>query len=253
MGLFDLFSPLFSGFDLFLKALIPPMGRLIFWGIIGSVLSMGFYKWLSPQEKILQIKKETVQARARLVQYDGDFEGLWPLIRQLLKRSFQQIGLVLGPAVIASFPLIFLLVWLNTAYHYQLPIPNSTVDIQIFPTSVAVDWGTEVKTIDNNQWQITWPTATKPLKLSDSTDQIIARFPVLNPVPILHKYQWWNRLIANPNGYLPEHSPVEEIIIALPENQYLKWGPNWMRSAEAFFLIVVLFSSLAIKFIFRIH
>jgi hypothetical protein len=47
----------------------------------------------------------------------------------------------------------------------------------------------------------------------------------------LQKRQWWNSLIGNPIGYLPESSPLEWIDLDLPEKEYLPFGPTWLRAS----------------------
>jgi hypothetical protein len=42
----------------------------------------------------------------------------------------------------------------------------------------------------------------------------------------------WNLLVDNPAGYLPPHSGVQAIEIALEPIHYLPWGPDWARGWE---------------------
>lgn len=255
MGIFDIFSPFFSWVDLLLQDVLPPMGRLVFWGLVGSALPMWLYAVLSSQKKLSQLKTEVAKTRKALADYDGDFAGAWQLIRQSLKLSFKQIGLALGPTIIASLPVLFLLVWLSTAYNYSLPEAGTIIDIKIVPTSAQVQWLPQPQSEQKEgKWQISWPTSEESLLLHNSTSkQLLVSFPLSEPVPIVHKRQWWNILFGNPVGYLPNESNVESVEIALPENKYLQFGPTWMHSAEVFFLLIVIIGSLAIKIIFRIH
>lgn len=255
MGIFDLLSPFFSWFDALLGQIISPILRLIFWGIVSSILSMWLYKLLSPQEKLAQNKIAVAETKKTLAKYDDDFEGALQLSQRLLGLSLKQVGLALGPAILASLPVVFLLVWLGGAYDYRLPAPKAMIDIQISPPAAEVQWqpADAQPGLEPGEWQISWPNSEEPLSLHDSTGQLIATFPLSKPVPILHQYQWWNILFANPAGYIPDQANLESVEIAIPENQYLNFGPDWMRSSIALFLIVVIICSLAIKFIFRIH
>jgi hypothetical protein len=254
MGIFDIFSPFFSWFDANLAYVLYPMLRLVFWGIVASILTMWLYVLLSSQGKLSRIKTEVADTKKALAQYDGDFKGAWRLIRQSLRLSLKQIGLALGPAIVASLPVLFMLVWLGTAYNYHLPETGAIIDIKIFPTSAEVSFHPQArKGASVGQWQISWPASDEQLWLRDTTSQVITTFPLSEPVPILHKRQWWNVLFGNPIGYIPEGSFLERVEIALPENKYLNLGPEWMHSSEAVFLLVVVIGSLAIKLIFRIH
>jgi hypothetical protein len=72
-------------------------------------------------------------------------------------------------------------------------------------------------------------------------------------VPTIHKRQWWNVLVGNPLGYLPDSSRLESIELGLPQKEYLTVGPAWVRAWYVVFLGVVLAVSLAIKFAARIE
>lgn len=250
MGFFDIPSPIFSWFDtVVLSAVLSPMLKLAFWGIVGSVISMGLYVLLSSQEKLSQLKIEVATTRKELNDYDGEFSGAWKLISKSLKLSGKQIGLTLVPAVLASLPVLFLLVWLGTAYNYNLPTAGETVEITISPASEAIQWN--ANKIEDGKWQLTWPIDNK--QLIDSKGNNIITFPMTEAIPILHKWQWWNSLFGNPLGYIPDNSPLEQIDIALPQNEYITIGPDWLHSVEIVFLLFVAICSIIIQFTFRIH
>ena len=254
MGIFDLLSPLFSWLDALLGEVSSPLFRLTLWGIVGAALSMWLYVRFSSQEKLAQLKLELIETRQSLAQYDSDFKGALEITQRLLILSLKQIGLVIGPTILASLPVLFLLVWLGTTYNYQLPTPGTLIEVKLFPSQVKPQWHSQAsKGLEEGQWQIKWPIPEQPLQLHDSTDQLITTFPWSQAIPILHKRQWWNFLIGNPVGYIPQNADLERLEIALAENKYLTFGPEWMQSSEAFFLIVMLLCSIAIKLGFRIH
>ena len=255
MGIFDLLSPWFSWLDgVLLEVVSSPLLRLTLWGIAGSALSMWLYVRFSSQEKLAQLKLELIETRQSLAQYDSDFKGALEIIQRLLTLSLKQIGLIIGPTILASLPVLFLLVWLGTTYNYHLPTPGTLVEVKLFPSQVKLQWHPQANQgLGEGQWQMKWPTNEQPLQLHDSTGQLITTFPWSQAIPILHKRQWWNLFIGNPVGYIPQHADLERLEIALPENKYLTFGPEWMQSSEAFFLIVMLLCSVAIKLGFRIH
>ncbi len=250
MGFFDILSPVFSWFDtVVLSTFLSPVLKLAFWGIIGSVVSMGLYVLLSSQEKLSKLKVEVATTRKALNDYDGEFSGAWKLISKSLKLSGRQIGLTLVPAVLASLPVLFLLVWLGTDYNYNLPAAGDTIEITISPTSESIQFNAN-KTEDG-KWQFIWTTNKE--YIVDSKGNNIIYFPLTKAIPILHKQQWWNSLFGNPIGYIPNNSPLEQIDIALPQNKYITIGPEWLHSAEIAFLLFVVICSLTIQFTFRIH
>src|SRR3546814_7282010 len=101
---------------------------------------MVLYKALSSQERIAVTKAKAAEARRTLDGYDGEFAGAWPLIREMLRLALRQIGLVIGPAVAASVPVLCLIVWLSTAYGHSFPAPGSEPDIRTVPQQLQARW-----------------------------------------------------------------------------------------------------------------
>jgi hypothetical protein len=77
----------------------------------------------------------------------------------------------------------------------------------------------------SGQWQ-----PNNSIEVRDQSGAEVARLTLAEPVTHIEKRQWWNVLIGNPAGYLPEAGPIDSITIALPERQYLPVGPDWLRS-----------------------
>ena len=71
--------------------------------------------------------------------------------------------------------------------------------------------------------------------------------PLARPVPVVEKRHWWNALIGNPAGYLPEAGPVERIELSLPAVEVLPFGPSWLRGWEVLFFTLLVAFSLIIK------
>ena len=63
MGLLDLPAPLFAWLDALFSGFASPALRLVIWGVIGAVMSMGAYWLLSPQKRIAQAKADAIAAR----------------------------------------------------------------------------------------------------------------------------------------------------------------------------------------------
>jgi hypothetical protein len=82
---------------------------------------------------------------------------------------------------------------------------------------------------------------------------VVERVALSAPVPTIHKRQWWNALVGNPIGYLPDTSRLESIELALPQKEYLTVGPAWLRAWYVVFLGALLVVSLAIKVAARIE
>ena len=69
---------------------------------------------------------------------------------------------------------------------------------------------------------------------------------------IVHKRRWWNWLLGNEAGYLPETWTADAVRFALPAREILPFGPSWVRGWTFTYFVSLLVVSLAIKIGFRI-
>jgi hypothetical protein len=235
MGVFDLPAPLFDFVDRSLLGALPPLARLILWAIAGAAVSLALYRLLSPQRRIAQAKAAALNARRRLNAHDGDLESALPLMRQSMKAALRHVGLVFPAAIAASLPVLALLVWLDAAYGYQLPQDRQAPAVSVEPATYS------------GQWR---PNGS--IEVRDQAGAEVARLTLAEPITHIEKRQWWNVLIGNPAGYLPERGPIERVTIALPERQYLPVGPGWLRSWVPVALAALVIASLLIMRIARI-
>jgi hypothetical protein len=243
MGLFDLPGPLLSWLDGLLGLFAPPTLRLILWGLLTGAASMALYWALSPQRKISAAKAGAVAARRSLDAYDGDFADAWPLIRAVLGQAVRQFRLVLWPALLASLPAVCLLVWISTAYGYSFPAPAATVAIHTAPRQLQAELTAPAPP----------PAAGRAIVVADQQGKVIDTVPWAMPIATLHKRQWWNLLFGNPAGYLPDDAAVELIELDLAPNQYLPFGPSWLRPWYGVFFAALVLGSLAVKLVWRIE
>jgi hypothetical protein len=253
MGFFDLPAPLLSWIDQALFGALPPVFRLVAWGLIGGVLSMGLYKLISPQARIGELRLAAAEARRRMAAYDGEFSGLGEVAFASLGLSLRHVGVVLLPAIIASLPVLCLLVWLSNGYGYRLPDSNAAVAVKIEPAEAAAAWQNEAGSRPDGASEISWPATGEIIRLLDAQQRVLVELPLPAAVPVVHKRQWWNLLLGNPIGYLPAEGAVERVTISLPPKNYLDVEPAWLGGWEMIFLTVLFAASVAIKVTFRIH
>ena len=201
---------------------------------------MGAYWLLSPQARIAQAKADALAARRALDAYDGEFGGAWPLIGRVLGAAVRQLGLVTGPALLASLPVLALLVWLSTAYGYAFP-SDAEIPVRTLPEAGAA------------RAQAVQEQGGHQVLVLDGAGNVVERVALSAPVPTIHKWQWWNALLGNPIGYLPDTSRLESIELALPQKEYLTVGPAWLRAWYVVFFGTLLAVSLAIKVAARIE
>ena len=258
MGLFDLASPAFHAIDLFLAGFLPAVARVALWGILGAAVGMWIYALLSPQDALKRAKANLATAQAQLAQFDGEFSELWRLVGLTLKLALGRLGLTLGPAIGASIPVIFLLVWISNEYGYEQPKSGDIVDVVVvgqIESDIFLKWqpAEAVQELsDNLHWQARWPD--KGATVSVFRDkQLLMTLPTPNLSPIVHQKQWWNSLIANPAGYLPDAAGVEALEIRLTARRIIKSGPDWVAGWPMIFFVSLILGSLVFKIAFRIH
>ena len=238
MGLLDLPAPLFDVVDRSLPSVLPPVAHVILWAIAVAILSLTMYRWLSPQKRIADAKASALAARHRLNAHDGDLESALPLMRQSMALALRHVGLVLPAALVASLPVLMLLVWLDRAYGYGFPESGQAPVIAVEPQDFAARWQP-----DGHGGAI---------ELQDRNSAKIADLTLAEPVTRIEKRHWWNAIVGNPAGYLPSGGPIERVTIALPERQYLPIGPDWLRSWFTVAFLALLVTSILFMRVARI-
>jgi len=245
VGLLDLPAPLFAWLDTALAEVVSAPLRLTLWALLAAAISMGLYALLSPQRRIARAKADALAARAALDRFDGELTEAWPLIRNVLASACRQLALVTWPAILSSLPVLALLVWLSTTYGHAFPGRDTDVAIRTVPEELDA----QLETV---------PAAASSaphhqIVIRDASGEVVDRVFWRAPVPTIHKREWWNLLLGNPAGYLPDDSPLERLDLDLPPKQYLSVGPDWVRLWYVPFFGVLLLASLAIKVAARIE
>lgn len=246
--------PLLDLLDAMMGRVAPSFLRLTVWAALGGGLSMGLYALLSAQQKIARISGEAATARRALATYDQDFNGLWRLAGRSVSLSLRHLGLAAVPALVACIPLVSLMTWLSTTYGHHFPAPGAMITIEASPSHGGLQCHPEpCPVLRDGLWQVQWPTGERKVRLLDGATREIAELPPVAPITLLHKKRWWNVLLGNPAGYVPDDVLVDQVQIGLPVNEYLDFGPPWMRSWQVVFATVLTVTSLAIKFAFRLR
>ncbi|MGH6866450.1 MAG: hypothetical protein ACREDO_09840 [Methyloceanibacter sp.] len=240
MGLLDLPAFLWSWTDIQMAAMMPPTARIVAWGIVAAIVSLGLYWLLSPQSRMVRISQEERRIKTTLRDDTLEMaEGL-AAARALLRLALTRLGLVLLPVLLAALPLLSLMSWLEANYAYNLPPLGQTAEVRVEPH------------VANGRW-IATESAPPRVEVVDDRGSLMQSVQVQVPIPVIEKRSWWNALIGNPLGYLPDDSPIDRIDIALPASQYLTVGPVWARGWVAPFIATMLVGSMFLKFMFRIQ
>ncbi|MEX0871757.1 MAG: hypothetical protein WED00_13440 [Aquisalimonadaceae bacterium] len=242
MGVMDLPAPLFGWVDAGLADFLPSLARIVIWGVIAGVVSMGLYGMISPQRRLAEIKRDMAETRQALDDCDGETSRAGPLLRRLLRLSVTQVGMTLLPTLAASLPVLMVLAWVSTAYGYSFPAASGAAAVDVRPAHL--------------QAELHEPTAGgRPHRIivTDGNGSRVADLTLAAPVGILHRRQWWNLLVGNPAGYLPRNGAVDLVRLTLPRQQHLVFGPGWARGWEPAFFIALICASLGLKIGARIH
>lgn len=252
MGLFDLPAPIFSVIDSVLAMAMPPVLRLLIWGIFAGWLSMALYRLFSDQQKIGKLKAQQKDQQKIIAEFDGEFAQLMPLIRHTLALGFRQLGLALGPTLLATVPVLFIIIWVSGEFGYTAPAAGNEVFLSAEPPTDNIHWSAPSETrISEDGWLINWPAKGQSLTMSDDRQALLV-LPLAHNIPIIHKKRWWNFLMANPLGYLPKDGSTDVIHINLPEAVMIESGPGWMRGWIFSFFMSFLLSSVGFKLLLRV-
>ncbi|MQA65296.1 MAG: hypothetical protein GEU76_05260 [Alphaproteobacteria bacterium] len=232
MGILDLPAPLYLAVDHWLASALPPAGRFVLWGVVAGALSMIVYHLLAPRGKIEASKRRLADARRRLWE-EEEFARALPLIGTQLGAAFKRAGLALPASLLALLPVMTVAIWLDTAYGHTLDVGNNPPGAVVRPDGfdarvIAVPQGAPRLEVRPRG------IASEPLVQHEMTAAVTR----------VEKRRWWNALIGNPAGYLPEDGPVESVVLDLPPREYLSFGPRFVRSWPMLFFAAVTLASL---------
>jgi hypothetical protein len=255
MGLLDLPGPLFGLIDQLLAGFLPGLVRLIAWGILAGWLTMVVYRRLSNQERIQVLKGQQREQQRLIADFDGEIGELFPLIRHALGLGMRQLGLSIGPALLATIPVLFLIVWVAGAFGYEQPERGAPVALKAVGgngAAATLEWQPATAVSPSGEgWVVEWPATGSSVRLA-SNGTTLVEFPTMKPIPVIHKKQWWNLLMANPIGYLPDDAPIEAVEIGLPPQRFLPFGPGWLQGWMFSFFTSFLLASIAFKLLLKI-
>ncbi|MDZ4659074.1 MAG: hypothetical protein SH868_15985 [Bythopirellula sp.] len=74
------------------------------------------YARISPQEKLKSLKSQSMDLQQAITAYDGDFSGAMALTKQNLRLTFQRLGCVLWPSIVAGLPVLAALFFVEDNY-----------------------------------------------------------------------------------------------------------------------------------------
>lgn len=253
-GLFNLFYPVLDAFDRSL-GFLPAVLRVVVLGVLSGAAAMGLYVLLSDQGRIRARKEEIRKLRAALAAAKDDFQETMRLSRRNLATSFGLLGVVVGPALVSSLPLLAVIGWLAAHYGYLLPAPGAAVPLAFEPAGAAVTVEPPAALApDGGGARLLWPApGAEPPRFADAGGPVYAGPPADLPATLVHKRAWWNWLLGNEAGYLRPDAGVDAIAFGLAPRLLVPGVPSWLGGWEAVYFLAAFAASLAIKLGFRIE
>lgn len=95
---------------------LPPLPRVLLWGLLCGAASMGLYALVSPQRRLAETAAAARAARAALLAHDGEFSAALPLLRRQIALSLRHTGLTLLPTLVAALPVVFVAIGLAARF-----------------------------------------------------------------------------------------------------------------------------------------
>lgn len=233
LGLLDLANPLLSRFDALLALALPAIPRIVLISALLTYLGMWLYRRVSAQKRLRALKRLSKRAERGLHDLDIEFD-------ELLKRAKRSIGLqgailarIFVPSVLGMLPLLFALSDLSQRYSFDTPDLGQAITWCVTPedqaSSVSINGEAQATACAAHAWraqaELRWQGQLVAQQLGDLRSNV------------LHTRQWWNVLLANPAGYLPDAAGSLEITLQLPETALLGFGPGWLNHWLFWFLV----------------
>ena len=252
MGFFDILNPVFTGIETYLLSWIPAWARVALYGLGSGIVTMLLYAKVSNQDALTQGKSTSKEALSALRKLDpeAEFDVVLATMRKAIAAPLRQAKNAAIPALWASLPLIFVLVWLDNSYSYQAPPVGSSIQALTEPF-VPLQESDSVHRTEGQTYSLTWPESGQ-IELKRLTGDLIIFIPSSTHVPLIHKRKWWNILIGNPAGYLDESAPISSVEFTNTPRELIGFGPHWLRSWLVFYFAVLMAAAVAIKVKFKI-
>ena len=128
-SLLDLLSPALAELDRVLSdgLAFAPVWRIAVFAALGAATSMFLFKRFSNQAELASLKQQIKAVQKELV---GEQVGLKKIIVQNLALSGRQLWLSFWPALLASIPLLFLLVFCSNQFGVEAADTGSRVYVK---------------------------------------------------------------------------------------------------------------------------
>lgn len=254
VGLLNLPDPLYGGMNGPLEALLSPVGALIVWSLLCALAVLFVYRLLSPQAKLRIFKQRMRQIQSELAKDADDLPRILRLSGENIKIALKRFLYTLLPTLIAILPLLSLTSWINSQYGYQVPEAGRVIELNVIPEDAEL----QVQCLPADEppavsRQVVADSDMTGLAVLDLDGTQLAEMHMPPPSSSVSKKVWWNVLLGNPMGYLPENAGIEHIAYNFPRRELIPAGPHWMRGWEFVFLLGMTIFSILLKLKFKVE
>jgi hypothetical protein len=235
-GWLDHPAPLLEVLDGALAHVLPDAARVLVCGLLVSYVGMRLYARSSNQRRLRAVSRLTRQVRRRLMDPDIAFADLIAASRRSIALSLRHLALVLLPSLLAMLPLLLVMPWLSNHFGAQPPRHGTMLTWCVSPVAdagrVRIGDGMPDATGCTRR---AWPGPDRPMAITLDGDTV-AQAPWRGGSDVLHARRWWNRLIGNPAGELPERAGDVMVHANFPARSLLPFGPAWLGHWLALFI-----------------
>jgi hypothetical protein len=238
IGLFERLDPVLSFLDARLEFLITSDAiRLAAWGAIAGVLSMLLYRLVSPQATLRRL------AAALKAAHDGARAS--GATGKLMLRA----ALSIGPAMLASLPVLLMVGYLNGNYTHQQPVAG-------VPVAVMAGSGAAISLERGQQfaagWVVSWPGAGEHVSIRDGNGLQVLVLTATTRAGPARKPDLASYLFGAPAGTLPLASSVDVIAVEPKPRDILRQRLASPYQWTVPFFLALIMASFAVKLVFRI-
>lgn len=247
-GLFGILDPVLHAAD-GVMAFLPPLGRLLVWGLIAGVLSILLYRAVSPQARLRKLSEETTAARAELKSMQPHDAGYAGLIMRSLMVSLRRLGVSFFPALVSALPVLLMVVFLDTRYGLTKPEPGELVAVLTENgEDIAMDRGQQLRA----GWVFAWPGRDEVVQVRDAAGSEILAITSDTRPGLASKGGLLRFLFGAPAGGLPGHSTVDSLVIETTPRDFVQRNVIFPFQWTIPYFLAVILASLGLKFALRI-
>lgn len=252
MGLLEMPGVLLGPVDVLLARALPDALRVLVWGALAGVAGMALYRWVSPQQRLAAVRAELAVAQRALMDFDGDFAGLWPRLQRQFALALRQLLLTLGPSLLAGLPVILMWTWMMQRFDHVPPATGEPVCVRVEPVRTGLRWMPQQLVPDaQGRVQLPWPATGEAALLLDEHGRELARVDATTPSLLLQP-GGWDWLFGRDQARLPPGGELQAVHVELAPRRFIPGLPAWLAGWETLYIAATIAASLLLRWRWRL-